>query len=78
MTATPTRIDDVTVMVWSGMSLCNRGAASVFVGGPGVSVSTGYELKPGEATSIDNGPSGGGVWAVAASGSVRVDRLQSS
>lgn len=56
----------------------NRGSVAVYLGGIDVTSSTGFQLDPGEAVSIDAGGSGagGGLYGVTASSSARVDVLQ--
>jgi hypothetical protein len=58
------------------VTLRNRGSVPVFVGGPDVSPDWGYQLDPGEGLSIDLDARDDGVWAVTASGSSAVHRLQ--
>lgn len=71
-----TRLDVPETVTRLGLTVVNRGTASVFLGGAGVTASAGFELAAGERLSMMLRPSDGGLYAVAASGSHRVDRLQ--
>lgn len=81
--ATPTtvdttvkRLDIAETVTRFGLTIANRGATSVFLGPPGVTPATGFELAPGERLSLTLRPSDGGIYAVSASGQNRIDRLQ--
>lgn len=60
------------------MLITNRGAASVDIGGAAVTTGTGYELSAGATLSLDRAATGGGVYAITASGTVRCDVLEGS
>jgi hypothetical protein len=65
----------------SGRSLLvrNRGSIAVYVGGPAVTTSTGFQLDPGEAVSLDaddGSGAGSGNYGITASSTARVDVLQ--
>lgn len=59
-----------------GLTITNRGTASIFVGGSDVTATEGSELGVGERMSIVLRKDDGGLFAVAASGTHRVDRIQ--
>ncbi len=73
---TATRIDDIDTVLVLSVTMANRGTAPVFLGGPGVTAATGYEFAPGDQMALELKPSDGGLYAIAASGTVRIDRLQ--
>lgn len=54
----------------------NRGTVAVYVGGSGVTTGNGFQLDPGESMSIDLRFADAGVYALAASGTQRVDVMQ--
>jgi hypothetical protein len=72
------RIDDPETTQWVSLILCNRSSNSVFLGGPGVTVSVGFELLPGDMLTVRMQTAQGGLFAVASAGSNRLDRLQVS
>lgn len=75
VTSTATALTNATNTVdgrSGGMSICNRGSASVFLGGVGVTTATGFQLDVGQTFSADPAS---GWFAIAASGSHRVDVL---
>lgn len=79
VTTSATALDVDDVLSSSRSCLCrNRGAVAVYVGGPGVTTSNGYQVDPGEWVSLDTSGTGGGVatYAVTASGSSTVHVLQ--
>jgi hypothetical protein len=51
--STPTLIHDAADD-YQRLQLKNAGAASVFLGGSGVTITTGYELAPGASISMHN------------------------
>lgn len=65
---------DDTSMGWAA-TVCNRGTVSVFLGGPDVSIANGYEVLPG-GVFAGSFSAADDLWAVAASGSQRVDVLR--
>jgi hypothetical protein len=74
--ATAVRLDiPETVTRWS-ITFVNRGTDPIFIGGAGVTTATGLELGVGERMSMMLRPTDGGVYAIAATGSQRVDRVQ--
>lgn len=54
----------------------NRGSVSVDLGGSDVTTGNGFELEAGEAVTLDLATSDGGLYGIAASGTVRCDVLQ--
>jgi len=76
VTPTAKRLDvPETVTRWA-LTIVNRGTESIFLGGAGVTVAEGLELGVGERMSITLRPGDAGLFAVANTGSHRVDRLQ--
>lgn len=56
------------------VTLHNKGGASVFVGDSAVTTATGYELATGEVSEEISLSGGEKLYAICASGTVRVDR----
>lgn len=54
----------------------NHGDVPIFVGGPDVTTTWGYQLAPGEGLSLDLLASDNGIWGVTSSGSALVHRIQ--
>lgn len=54
----------------------NRGSIPVFVGGADVTAAAGYQLDAGGRLRMDLRNTDGGVYAVTATGSAEVHRLQ--
>jgi hypothetical protein len=77
VTTTATALDQSTSGPRS-LLLRNRGAVAVFLGGSGVTSSTGLQLDPGETLSLDVPKFGAGVYGRTASSTARVDVLQVS
>lgn len=78
VTSTATALTNATSAVEGrsgAMSICNRGTAAVFLGGPTVTTGTGFQLDVGQVLSADPTV---GWFAIAASGSHRVDVLSAS
>ena len=77
VTSAATALDQSTAG-YRSLLLRNRGAVAVYLGDSNVSTSTGFQLDPGETTSIDIARSGaaGALWGVTASSTARVDVLQ--
>lgn len=71
----PQRLDAVETVTRYSVMVTNRGGASVFLGGSGVTTA-GYELPTMETRTFLLRPSDNGIFAIAASGTVRVDRIQ--
>lgn len=53
----------------------NRGALSVYIGGPAVSTTTGFELGSGQSISVDLSEANQEIYAIAASGTQAVHVL---
>ncbi len=70
------RLDQHDTVTRVTLVVANRGASSVYLGGQGVTAAEGYELAAGEKLSLELRPSDLGLYAVAASGSVRLDVMQ--
>ena len=64
-----------TVTRWS-ITFVNRGTDPIFIGGQSVTTTTGLELAVGERMSMMLRPADLGVYAIAATGNQRVDRVQ--
>lgn len=76
-------VTDVPTPLWTqsrGGALAalvrNAGSVSVDLGDEDVATGAGFELPAGAAVSVDLSPDEG-LWAVTASGTVRVDMIQS-
>lgn len=65
----------VTGAAQKGAQIVNRGTASVFLGSSAVTTA-GFEVAAGEAFSIDDMGTGDDLYAICASGTVRVDVLR--
>jgi hypothetical protein len=78
VTTDATRLDVGTVgnMATSALLVRNRGTAAVDLGGSGVTAGAGLQLDGGEAVTVDLCGSYGGLYAIAAAGTVRCDVLQ--
>lgn len=73
----PKRLDAEETVTRMQVSVCNRGASPVFIGGADVTAAGGYELIPGDRFSVDLRPSDSGLWAVTSSGQTStVHRVQ--
>lgn len=59
-----------------GIAITNRGSAAVYVGGPGVTTSTGYKLDAGESVAIDTDSPGDVAYGVVATGTETVHVLR--
>jgi len=79
---TATRIDDPETAQNMVVLLCNRSDASIFVGGAGVTTSTGFELTPGDTLTIRGSgrqwSHSDGIYGVSTAGGKRIDRMQVS
>lgn len=53
----------------------NRAAVSVFIGGPGVTTGTGFELEPGDAATLDMNADDA-LWGIVATGTAEVAVLK--
>lgn len=73
---TPTRIGGTDEVVSLNVVFRNRGAGPIFVGGPDVTATWGYQVDPGEGMSLDMLASDAGIWGVTSSGTSVVHRLQ--
>ncbi len=73
---TVTQLHTVETVTRYALTITNRGTASIFVGGSDVTVAEGSELAVGERMSMVLRSSDGGLYAIAATGSQRVDRIQ--
>lgn len=73
---TAARLDTPETVTRWALTIVNRGTASIFVGGAGVTTATGLELAAGERLSMTLRPSDGGLYAIATEAGQRVDRLQ--
>lgn len=75
---TATRLDTGTVggMSRSALLVRNAGAATVDLGGSTVTSGAGFELAAGESASIDVVFGDGGVYGIAAAGTVSCHVLQ--
>ena len=58
------------------LTVINRGIASIDLGDSAIATGAGMELRPSESVALDLLPGDGGLYGVAASGTVRVDVLQ--
>lgn len=76
VTTTPVRIGGTDEVVSLNVIFRNRGATPIYVGGPDVSTGWGYQVDPGEGLTMDMLATDNGIWALTASGSSTVHRLQ--
>lgn len=74
VTTTATRLDWVDTVLAKSVLFRNRGSVPIYVGGPGVTTSTGFQLDAGERMRFDLRADG--VYAVTESGSAVVHCLQ--
>lgn len=81
VTTTPTRLDfnaDYNAHPrYAGTALVyyNRGSVPIYIGGPDVTVATGFQVDPGQAPGSEHTQSEA-LWAVTEAGTCRVDVLQ--
>ena len=78
VSTTATRLDSWGSTRVGAVLVRNRGAASVDLGGAEVTTGAGFELQAGESVTVDMTATDGGLYAVAAAGTVRCDTLQVS
>ncbi len=70
------RLDQVDTVTRVTMVIANRGAAPAYLGGQAVTAAAGYELAAGEKLAVELRPSDLGLYAITASGTVRLDVMQ--
>lgn len=73
---TAVRIDYQDTVTTTAILARNRGTVPVYVGGPDVTAANGYQLDPGDGVSMDMNRIDGGLWAVTASSTATMHRLQ--
>lgn len=73
---TAVRVGGTDQVVALNVLLRNRGSVAIYVGGADVTSTWGYQLDPGEFMAMDVLAADDGIWAVTASGSAVVHRIQ--
>jgi hypothetical protein len=71
-----TALSQTDVLKTSAILVRNRGAAVVYLGGPDVTTSTGYQLDAGESISVEASVYAVGLFGVCAAGTVTCHVLQ--
>lgn len=73
---TATALSQTDVVSTAAILVRNRGAATVYLGGPDVTTGTGYQLDAGESISVEAAAYQVGLFGVCASGTVTCHVLQ--